>query len=115
MAPAQTWSNYKHHNTVKFLLGITPQETISYISQLAGGRMSDKQIVVKADRGFTCDHAHMVLAEIKIPPFTKGKKQLEKIELDWSRELSMVRIHVECIIGALKQKYTILQSVCLSQ
>ena len=88
--------------------------------------MSDKQIVessdliskllpgdvVIADRGFTCDdYAHMVLAEIKIPPFTKGKKQLEKIELDWSRELSMVRIHVERVIGALKQIYTILQSV----
>ena len=24
-ARAQTWSNYKHHNTVKFLIGITPQ------------------------------------------------------------------------------------------
>ena len=23
-ARAQTWSNYKHHNTVKFLIGITP-------------------------------------------------------------------------------------------
>jgi len=122
MARAQTWSNYKHHNTVKFLLGITPQGTISYISRVAGGQMSDKQIVessdliskllpgdvVIADRGFTCDdYAHMLLAEIKIPPFTKGNKQLEKIELDWSRELSMVRIHVEHVIGALKQKYTI--------
>ena len=37
MARAQTWSNYKHHNTVKFLLGITPQGTIFYISQVAGG------------------------------------------------------------------------------
>lgn len=126
MARAQTWSNYKHHNTVKFLLGITPQGTISYISRAAGGRMSDKQIVessdligkllpgdvVIADRGFTCDeYAHMALAEIKIPPFTKGKKQLEKVELDWSRELSMVRIHVERVIGQLKQKYTLLQSV----
>ncbi len=36
MARAQTWSNYKHHNTVKFLLGITPQGTISYISRSSG-------------------------------------------------------------------------------
>ncbi len=41
----------------------------------------------------------MALAEIKIPPFTKGKKQLEKVEVDWSRELSMVGIHVERLIG----------------
>ena len=32
-AQAQTWSNYKKHNTVKFLIGITPQGTILYISQ----------------------------------------------------------------------------------
>ncbi len=64
-----------------------------------------------ADRGFTCDeYARMAMAEIKIPPFTKGKKQLEKIEIDLSRELSIVRIHVERIIGVLKQKYTILQN-----
>ena len=51
----------------------------------------------------------MVMAEIKTPPFTKGKKQLEKVDIDWSRELSAVRIHVERVIGVLKQKYTILQ------
>ena len=39
MARAQTWSNYKHHNTIKFLLGITPQGTISYVSRTAGGRL----------------------------------------------------------------------------
>ena len=88
--------------------------------------MSDKEIVersdllcyllpgdvVIADRGFTCnDYARMALAEVKTPPFTKGKKQLEKVDVDWSRELSIVRIHVECVIGVLKQKYTILQSI----
>lgn len=30
-ARAQTWSNYKKHNTIKYLIGITPQGTISYI------------------------------------------------------------------------------------
>jgi len=66
--------------------------------------------VILADRGFTCDdYARMAMAEVKIPPFTKGKKQLEKVEVDWSRELSIVRIHVERVIGVLKQKYTILQ------
>lgn len=67
--------------------------------------------LVLADRGFTCnDKARMVLAEVKIPPFTEGKKQLEKQDIDWSWVLSVVRIHVERIIGLLKRKYTILQS-----
>ena len=65
-----------------------------------------------ADRGFTCeDYARMVMAEVKTPPFTRGKTQLEKIEVDWSRELSIIRIHVERVIGVLKQKYIILQSI----
>ena len=33
----------------------------------------------------------------------------EKILKDWSRELSVVRINLECVISILKQKYTILQ------
>ncbi len=43
------------------------------------------------------------MAEIKMPPFTKGKKQLEKKDVDWSRELSIVRIHVERVISSLLQ------------
>lgn len=44
LARAQVWSNYKHHTTIKFLIGITPQRTVSFISKRAGGRMSDKEI-----------------------------------------------------------------------
>ena len=33
IARAMTWSNYKHHNTVKFLIGVTPQGVISFISK----------------------------------------------------------------------------------
>ena len=46
---------------------------------------------------------------MKIPPFTSGMKQLDRVYVDWSRELSVVQIHVERVIGFLKQKYTILQ------
>ena len=44
LARAQVWSNYKHHSTVKFLIGITLQGTISFLSPCVGGRMSDKEI-----------------------------------------------------------------------
>ena len=79
---------------------------VHYIYNLLSGD------IVLADRGFTCDeYARMAMAKVKIPPFTKGKKQLEKVDVDWSRELSVVRIRVERVIGALKQKYTILQGI----
>ena len=48
LARAQMWSNYKHNFTVKFLIGITPQGTISYVSDCVGGCMSDKEIVEKS-------------------------------------------------------------------
>jgi len=64
---------------------------------------------VLADRGFNVqDSARLYCAEVKIPPFTRGKKQLSKMEVDKSRDLSRVRIHVERVIGMLRQKYTIL-------
>ena len=125
MARAQTYSQYKHHNTVKFLIGISPQGVISFVSKGWGGRASDKYITencgifnyilpgdqILADRGFTVQESvGFYCAEIKIPPFTKGKKQLSRIEVDTARQLSSVRIHVERVIGLLRNKYTILQS-----
>ena len=125
-ACAQTWSNYKHHNTMKLLISITPQGTISFISKAWGGRVSDKYItencgflenltqgdLVLADRGFTIhDSVGLYCAELKIPPFTKDKKQLSRMEVDWTREIAHVRIHVERVIGLLKNKYTILQGI----
>ena len=64
-AQATTWSNYKHKNTVKVLLGIAPQGVISFVSDTWGGRVNDKyltdhcgilkkllsQDIVLADRG----------------------------------------------------------------
>ena len=39
---ASTWSDYKHHNTIKFLVRITPSGYISFLSDCYGGRSSDK-------------------------------------------------------------------------
>ena len=52
----------------------------------------------------------MYCAEVKLPPFTKGKKQLSQMEIDVAQKLSHVRIHVERVIGMVRQNYTILQS-----
>ena len=38
-----------NNSTVKILIGITPQGTISYISKCYGGRISDKEIVEQSD------------------------------------------------------------------
>ena len=36
--------SYKHHNTVKYLIGITPQGTVCFISDGWGGKVSDKHL-----------------------------------------------------------------------
>ena len=38
---AATWSDYKHHNTIKFLVGISPSGFITFLSSCYGGRASD--------------------------------------------------------------------------
>jgi len=49
-------------------------------------------------------------AFLKIPKFTRGKRQLSAKEVDESRQLAHVRIHVERVIGRLKD-YRILQTI----
>ena len=67
--------------------------------------------MILADRGFTVqDSAGLYCAEVCIPPFTKGKKQLSKAKVDNARRLSRVRIHIERVIGLVRQKYKIVQS-----
>uniref|UniRef100_A0A1X7UBU8 DDE Tnp4 domain-containing protein n=1 Tax=Amphimedon queenslandica TaxID=400682 RepID=A0A1X7UBU8_AMPQE len=56
--------------------------------------------VVIADCGYTYQqHVGIMVEELKTPLFTKGVKQLQKINVDWSRELQIVHIHIERIIG----------------
>ena len=38
----------------------------------------------------------------KNPPFTRDKGQLEQKEVDWSRNLSAIRIVIERFIGVVK-------------
>ncbi len=56
------------------------------------------------------NHVGLFCAEVKMPPFTRGKKQFSHPEVDTARQLSRVRIHVERVIGVLRQKYSILES-----
>ena len=55
--------------------------------------------VVLADRGFTiAEDVAVHDAKLEIPAFTRGKMQLTQREVELSKQLSMVRIHVESIL-----------------
>ena len=122
LARAQTFSSYKHHNTIKILVGITPQGTISFVSEAWGGNdkfvtencgFLDKLLpgdMVMADRGFTVSESIGIKqARLVIPAFTKGKSQLDPVDVEQTRGIANVRIHVERVIGLLRRKFTILE------
>ena len=89
-ARAQTYSTYKSHNTVKFLVRVAPCGYIIFLSHSYGGRASDRYITkssgflhyldpgdeVMADRGFTISEDLFALrVKLNIPGFMKGRDQ----------------------------------------
>ena len=68
--------------------------------------------VVLADRGFQLDQkiATRGGANLKVPAFTRGKSQMPRADVDRSRKIANVRIHIERIIGRLR-KSNILNTV----
>lgn len=119
-----TWSNYKQRNTPKYLIGITPQGFISFISLGFGGRCSDKFVtensgifdnlipgdVVLADKGFmNVNSVGFFCAKLILPASARGVKQLNPIDVESTRKIASLRINVERVIGQLRQKFHILK------
>lgn len=81
-ARAETWSSYKHHNTIKCLIEITPQKTISFYSEKLivdhSGFLNNTHPgdLILADIGFDMmDSVATLCAQVNIPAF-KGANQL---------------------------------------
>ncbi len=43
---SSTWSEYKHHNTVMFLVAISPDLNIIFVSEAYEGKISDKKLTI---------------------------------------------------------------------
>lgn len=118
-AHKQLHSNYKHHSTIKFLVGISPNGAITYVSKMWGGRASDKVITkdsdellsaleegdrVMVDRGFTIAEDLPSGVKLLIPPFkNRNTGQLTAEQLEYSEKISQARIHVERAMRAIKE------------
>ena len=122
---SSTWSQYKHHNTAKFLVACTPNGAISFISPVYVGSITDVQLTsssgfleilkdkpgisIMADRGFTIkDILKEINIELNLPPFMEGRPQLPPMQVQEGRKIASLRIHVERAIGRIKN-YTILK------
>lgn len=90
---SSTWSQYKHHNTVKLLVACTPNGAICYISPVFVGSISNVELTrvggflttlqdkpgvsIMADKGFTIkDMLKELNIALNIPPFLDRKQQL---------------------------------------
>ena len=103
---AATWSDYKHHHTVKILLSITPNGAFNFVSKAWGGRTSD--VHVSRESGFYDileQHDEDLLlqhAKLHIPPGKHGQEQFSKSEVKETKEIANLRIYVEQAIRRLK-------------
>ena len=113
-----TFSSYKHTNTFKCLIAVTPNGGACFISDLFEGDIDDVRIfeesgimkhlkpydLVLADRGFTVrELLNPLQVELKIPAFLKGRKSLSAAEELETRRIAKARIHVERFNERLKQ------------
>lgn len=121
---AATWSTYKHHNTLKFLISVAPNSSITFISRAYTGRISDKEITIQSgylktvpqnmalmfDKGFNikeeCYENHIVP---HVPPGRRGSSQMSCVDVARTKKVANIRILVEQVIRRLKT-FAILKS-----
>ena len=113
----ETFSQYKQRNTVKGLVGMSPDGQITFISRLYSGSTSDKKLtihsglleqldpgdMVMADRGFTIkEECESKGIQLLLPDFLQNSAQLTPEAVTNTREIAKLRIIVENKIGAIK-------------
>lgn len=114
---ASTWSDYKHHNTAKVLVSVTPNGAFNFVSEAWGGQTSDVHWTresnfydilephdeVMADRRFTVMEDLLIRnATLHIPAGKRGNEQLPKSDVKKTKEVANLRIFVKQAIHRLK-------------
>jgi hypothetical protein len=117
---SEIYSNYKSHATLKGLIGITPDGTVSFVSTLFTGSISDIEITKKSgildllepgdqvmvDKGFpigsVLEEKHCSLV---IPPFLRhaSNAQFTAEQVTETQKIARLRIHVERAIRRIKE------------
>ena len=107
------------------MVGFSPTGVVTFLSKLWGGSASDKQIVkesgllnllepgdsVMADKGFLIqDLLEPLNVSLNIPPKRYSNRQLSRQEVEETRRIAAVRIHVERKMEEIKN-FKILQRI----
>lgn len=117
---SEFYSSYKSATTLKGLVGITPNVSVSFISKLYTGSISDREVVkrcgfldlledgdgVMADKGFTIEDLLSPLkCSLNIAPFLSQKVQFSKEDVEMTERIAKLRIHVERAIRRVKENH----------
>ena len=119
------YSNYKSHMTWKALLGISPCGMITFTSDLWAGSISDKQLTSKCGILELCEEGDSIMADkgflisdlithrgikLVMPPFKSRDRQFTRREVEETRRIANLRIHVERAMERVKN-FRIIQGV----
>ena len=124
-----TWSNYKHHNTLKVLVAVSSNSSVVFISNAYVGGISDKALTLHtdylslvpphttlmADKGFNIlDECNERSIHLKVPPGRRGVSQMSAAALKTTCSIAKLRIIVEQVIGEIKTFRILSQEIPIS-
>ncbi|XP_030577988.1 uncharacterized protein LOC115774735 [Archocentrus centrarchus] len=112
---SEMYSSYKSHCTMKALVGIAPHGAVTFISDLYGGSISDKELfkqsgiaekltedmAVMVDKGFLISDC--CKCKVYCPPFLSKQKQMPAYQVKETQAIARLRVHVERVIRRIKQ------------
>lgn len=122
---SSTFSGYKNHNTLKSLIGISPNGYIVFVSCLYEGSITDRDTVIQSGIVNKLEHGDSIMADkgfdiqdllvphgvrLNIPPFNTKAHQMLPQDVMTTKKIAAVRIHVERAIGRIKE-YRLLDGV----
>ena len=129
VAQRVTWSNYKHHNTAKVLISITPNGFICFASDAYGGSISDKQITldsgyldcidphteIMVDKGFNIvEECAARFINVLVPPGKRGQSQMLTSDVRKTQQIAKLRILVEQVIRRFKTFHLLARELPIS-
>ncbi|KAJ8299946.1 LOW QUALITY PROTEIN: hypothetical protein KUTeg_021465 [Tegillarca granosa] len=130
---SQMYSDYKSATTVKGLIGVDPRGSVTFISMLFSGAISDKAISsqsglfdtmrkmidcgmlkegdgVMVDKGFNIrEEIEMLGLRLVIPPNAPCEGQMPAADVAMTKKIAAHRVHVERAISRIK-KFKILSN-----
>ena len=112
-----TWSNYKHHNTAKVLITISPNGLIVFAFEAYGGSISDKKLTIYScylnlveiyseimvDKGFNIkEECAARFIDVHVPPGNCGQSQMLPKDIKKTNDIAKSHILVEQVIRRFK-------------